>query len=481
MKYSLLLRLVGLLLSGEALLMLPSLGVALIYNEGDAISFGITITLLLLVGMMLIVFNKPSTQELSVREAFSLVGVSWLLFSFFGALPFVFSGHIPNLVDAFFETVSGFTTTGASILKNVELLPHGLIFWRSFTHWVGGMGVLMLTVALIPKLGGRTHNIMRAESPGPSPGKMLPKMQQFALALYIIYFLMTLLLTVLLVICGMSLFDALTHAFGTAGTGGFGIKNASVGYYNSVEIEFVIGLFMLLFGVNFSVYFAIYLRNFKQAFKNTELYTYFGVVFAAIAVITISILPQYPSFGNALRYAAFTVSSIVTTTGFVTADFQQWPLVAHCVILFLMLMGACAGSTGGGIKVVRMVLLGKTVRHDIRRMLHPRSVNNIKLDGNIVEDEVARGVMVFFFSYIAVIVVSTLFISLDNFDLETSISSVISAVSNIGPGLGLAGPTGNYAAFSPLSKLVLSTCMLIGRLEVMPIFMLFTRSLWRKA
>lgn len=481
MKYSLLLRLVGLLLSGEALLMLPSLGVALIYNEGDAISFGITITLLLLVGMMLIVFNKPSTQELSVREAFSLVGVSWLLFSFFGALPFVFSGHIPNLVDAFFETVSGFTTTGASILKNVELLPHGLIFWRSFTHWVGGMGVLMLTVALIPKLGGRTHNIMRAESPGPSPGKMLPKMQQFALALYIIYFLMTLLLTVLLVICGMSLFDALTHAFGTAGTGGFGIKNASVGYYNSVEIEFVIGLFMLLFGVNFSVYFAIYLRNFKQAFKNTELYTYFGVVFAAIAVITISILPQYPSFGNALRYAAFTVSSIVTTTGFVTADFQQWPLIAHCVILFLMLMGACAGSTGGGIKVVRMVLLGKTVRHDIRRMLHPRSVNNIKLDGNIVEDEVARGVMVFFFSYIAVIVVSTLFISLDNFDFETSISSVISAVSNIGPGLGLAGPTGNYAAFSPLSKLVLSTCMLIGRLEVMPIFMLFTRSLWRKA
>ncbi len=475
------LRALGVLLCSEAVLLAPSLAVSLIYREGDAPAFLITLALLLVCGLPLMLLLRPSKRQLQARDGFALVGGGWVLLSAFGALPFVFTGAIPSYVDAFFETVSGFTTTGASILRNVEALPHGLLFWRSFTHWVGGMGVLVLTIAILPQLGSRNMEILRAESPGPSPEKLVPRLRETAKLLYLIYLGMTVLMAGLLLLTRMPLFDALVNTFATAGTGGFAVLNASIGGYNNFWAELIIGAFMLLFGVNFAVYFSFLVRRYKKAVRNEELLLYVGIVAVSILIITLNILPGYKGFLNALRYAAFQVSSVITTTGFATANFDQWPTLSKSVLLCLMIIGACAGSTGGGIKVSRLLLLTKTFRRDLSAILHPRLVRPIIVDGKRVEEDTLRSVLVFFFGYVSVIIVATLVVSANGFDFISTFTAVISATGNIGPGLGMIGPVGNYADFSNLSKLTLSMCMLIGRLEIMPILLLLTPSLWRRA
>jgi len=401
--------------------------------------------------------------------------------SFFGALPFVISGAIPSAIDAFFEASSAFSTTGASIARNVEALPKGVLFWRSFAHWMGGMGVLVLMIAILPSVKANTFQIMKAESPGPAPGKFVPKIGQVAKILYSIYIAMTALEILLLFAGGMSLYDSLIHAFGTASTGGFSNKNASVGAFNSVYIDVVITVFMFLFGINFTLYYSMLKGNIRSALRDGELRFYFGIVVAAIILIAINIYGTvFQSIGEALRYSSFQVSSIITTTGFTTTDFTKWPIFSQCILAVLMLIGASAGSTGGGIKCIRIVLLFKIIKREIYKIIHPRSVQTVKINGKTVDEEMLSGVMAFFFAYVAVLILSIIVVSLDNIDMVTISTAVISCLSNIGPGLGAVGPAGNYADFSNISKLVLSLCMIIGRLEIYPILLLFVPTFWKR-
>ncbi len=480
MRYRPVLRALGLLLMGEAVFMVPSLIISLIYGDNDHMAFIYSIIILAVIGFIPSFTIKNKVTQLYTREGFALVGLGWILLSLFGMLPFIFSGVITNPIDALFETVSGFTTTGASILSAIEGLPHGILFWRSFTHWVGGMGVLILTIALLPQMGLKNMEVLKAESPGPTPEKLVPRIRDTAKMLYLIYLGMSLILFILLVCFGMKPYDAAVNTFGTAGTGGFSILNASIGGYNNPAFEVIIGIFMLLFGVSFSVYFMIVMRQWKRALKNQEMIFYFCIAVAATVFITIDIFPRYANFWESLRYSFFQVSSVMTTTGYATTDFNQWPVFSKCLLLFLMLIGASAGSTGGGVKVVRLLASIKVVRRELYMFLHPRSVRVVSLNKKALDDSTVRSVLAFMFLYILIILMAALLVALDGFDFETTLSSVVACISNIGPGMQLVGPMGNYADFSILSKIVLSFCMLIGRLEIMPILLLFSPSLWRK-
>lgn len=480
MNIKLTLKTIGQVLLVESALMLIPLVVALLCGGGDAMAILISLVITAAAGELLSLL-RPRSDNLRAREGFAVVALGWILVSFFGCLPFRLHGCIPKLVDAYFETVSGFTTTGATILTDVEVLPKGLMFWRSFSHWVGGMGVLVLSLALLPKMGARSIHLMRAESPGPAVYKLVPRVGNNAKILYYLYISLTAAMLVCLLLTGMNLYDALIHTFGAAGTGGFSNYNASVGAFDSPAAEIIIGVFMALFGVNFSIYYYILRRNWGAVKHNSELWTYLAIMLVSSVVIAVNILPMYGhNFFTSLRYSFFQVSSIMTTTGYATADFDLWPQLSRTLLTALMLVGASAGSTGGGLKVVRMQLLVKSGIREIRHTVHPRSVNTIKMDGRTVSDSVLNGVQSFFFMYILVLIVSVLLISFDGYDLETNLTAVLSALSNIGPGFNLVGPTRNFSIFSDFSTFVLSMDMLIGRLEIFPMLMLAAPSAWRQ-
>ena len=472
------LRTLGYVLGAESALLLLPLLVAALYRE-DPVPFLIP---LLALGVCALALCRIRVKEKTIyaREGFLIVSLSWILVSLAGAVPFVLGGAIPSYVDAVFETVSGFTTTGASILTDVESLPRGLLFWRSFTHWIGGMGVLVFIMAVLPLANDRSMHVMRAEVPGPAVGKMVPRARDTAMWLYGIYLGLTLLEVVFLLAGGMPLFDSLVNTFGTAGTGGFAIKNASIGFYNSAYVDGVITVFMLLFGINFNLDFLLLMRDFKQVLKSEELRVYLGVALTAMLLIALNILPQYGGFGVAFRYSAFQVSSIMTTTGFATADYTLWPTFSQTILFLLMILGACGGSTGGGLKVSRAIILVKSLGREVVRLVHPRAVSTVRLDGKRVEAQTVRDVGVFFIAYMFIIAVMTLLISLDGFGFATTFSAVTACMSNNGPCLGAVGPMGNFADFSLASKLLLSLTMLLGRLEIFPLVLFFTPVLYEK-
>ncbi len=473
-------RLLGRLLLMEAALMLPSLLVALIYGQGDALAFLETIAVTATCGVLLSQLLRTDRQDLTARDGMAVAGLSWVILSFFGALPFVLSGAIPHVVDAYFEAVSGFTTTGSTILTEIEHLPKGVLFWRSFTHWIGGMGVLVFTLAVLPRLSGRTSHLARAESPGPTFTKLLPKMSDTAKALYLLYFALSLLECVCLLLAGMNLYDALIHTFGTAGTGGFSNYNASVGAFHSPLIEWIIGVFMMLFGVNFAMYFHLWRREKEPVLHSEELRAYLLMVLLATALITCTILPQYPGFFDALRTAFFQVTSIISTTGFATADFNFWPLLARTLLLLCMCIGACAGSTAGGFKTSRMLLLGKSAYRDLEHTLQPRKVAVVRFEGKAVQESTLTQVGVYLSLWVALAVGGTLLLSIRQTDFVTAFTAVLTTLSNVGPGLNGVGPTENFAFFSPAAKLLLSLLMLAGRLEIYPVLLLFSPNVWRK-
>ena len=478
MNYGIIKYIVGWTLILEAALMVPSAIVALIYGEAAVWDFVETIGLCFLAGMAL-KLKKPGSQVFFIREGFVSVALSWVALSVMGGLPFVFSGAIKNPVDALFETVSGFTTTGASILSSVEDLPRSILFWRSFTHWIGGMGVLVFLLTLIPMSGGFHMNIMKAESPGPSVSRLVPKVRSTAKILYGIYIGMTVLEIILLLIGRMPLFDALTLSFGTAGTGGFGIRNDSIAGY-SVYHQVIITIFMILFGVNFNAYFFILMGKARQAFQIEEVKGYLAIILVSALVITANIWQLYGSVAVAFQQAAFQVASIITTTGYATANFDLWPQVSRTILVMLMFVGACAGSTGGGIKVSRFLILIKTVRKELLQYLHPKSVKRIKMDGKAIEHEVVRSTNVFMVTYVLIFAFSILFLAFDNLDLVTNFTAVAATLNNIGPGLELVGPSANFAVFSDGAKLILIFDMLAGRLELFPLLLLFVRDTWKK-
>lgn len=467
----------GRILLVEAGLLTLPLAVALLYRE-PAMPWLITMAALVVCGALLS-FRKPERTALYAKDGFAAVALVWLLMSAFGALPFVLSGDILHYVDAFFETVSGFTTTGASILPAVEPLSRGSLFWRSFTHWVGGMGVLVFVMAILPMSDGHTMHILRAEMPGPTAGKLVSRMSDTAKILYGIYFVMTAVMILLLVLGGMDLFDACIHAFGTAGTGGFSSRNASIGAYRSVYIDVVTGVGMLAFGVNFNLYFFLLVRRFREVLRSEELWVYLGIVAVSTAAIAANILSLYDSVGTALRHAFFQVSSVITTTGYATVDFGQWPVFSKTVLVLLMFVGGCAGSTAGGLKVTRIVTLAKAAVMDMRKMLHPNAVINVRMEGRALPEKQVRGVQAYLSIYILILGGSWLLLSLAGFDELTTFTSVVTCINNVGPGLNMVGPTGNFSFFAPWAKLLLSFDMLAGRLELFPMLLLFTPSIWR--
>jgi len=469
---------IGRILLVEAVLMLLPGLVALLYGE-PLRPFLLTAFLLAAVGALLGA-RRPARTTIFARDGFAVVALAWLLMSAFGALPFVFSGDIPRFVDAFFETVSGFTTTGASILTAVEPLSRAGLFWRSFTHWVGGMGVLVFVMAVMPMSGGQGMHLMRAEVPGPSVGKLVSRMGDTAKILYGIYAAMTVILIALLLLGGMDLFDACIHAFGTAGTGGFSCRNLSVGAYNSAYFDVVIGIFMLAFGVNFNLYYFLLIRKFRDVFRSEELRVYLLIVAAAVIAIAVNVTEMYGSFALSLRHAFFQVSTIITTTGYATVDFNLWPTFSKGILVVLMFVGACAGSTGGGIKVARLVILGKASLADMKKMLHPNAVTAVRFEGKPLTERNVRSVYQYLAVYILLFVLSFLLLSLEGFDLVTTFTALAACINNIGPGLEVVGPMGNYAAFSTAGKLLLSFNMLLGRLEIFPMLLLFAPSIWRR-
>lgn len=478
MNHSIILYIIGWILKLEAAFMLLPCATALIYQEPSGLSFLITMALCLAIGIPLTI-RKPESKIFYLREGYVSVSLSWIILSIFGAIPFVLSGVTQNPMDALFETVSGFTTTGASILPDVEAVPHCILMWRSFTHWIGGMGVLVFLLILLPMTGGSRMNLMKAESPGPSVGRLVPKVKSSARILYSIYFVLTILEFVFLLLGRMPLFDALTTAFGTAGTGGFGIRGDSIASY-SPYIQIVITIFMILFGVNFNIYFLLLHKKWKQAFTNTEIICYLAIIAASIAVISFNIRSLYASTGESIRHAAFQVGSIITTTGFATTDFNQWPSLSCTILVILMFVGACAGSTGGGIKISRFLILFKSIRKELQSYLHPRCVSKVTIDGKRVEHEVIRATNVFLIAYLMIFAFSILLISIDNYDLVTNFTAVAATLNNIGPGLSMVGPVENFAFFSNGTKLVLIFDMLIGRLEIFPVLLLFLRQTWKK-
>ncbi len=470
---------IGLVLLCMAALMVLPLIVTVIYEGSDFWSFVISIAVTAVVGFALFLL-RPKTTRIFAREGFLIVALSWLSLSAFGALPFVISGAIPNYVNAIFESASGFTTTGASILTEIESLPKGILFWRSFTHWIGGMGVLVFVMAILPLAGGRSMHVMRAEVPGPIVSKLVPQIRNTAIILYMIYIVLTLLETVVLLLCDLPLYDSLVHAFGTAGTGGFSTKNASIAAYANPNVEIVITVFMLLFGINFNLYFLIILGQISKALLDEELRVYLGIVFLSIAAISVNIYHMYENVGETVRIAAFQVATIITTTGYATSDFNVWPEFSRTLLVLLMFIGACAGSTGGGLKISRFIILLKNAMCSLRSQLFPRSVNIVRLQGRKVENGTVLEVGNYFVLYMFIMLGSFLLISLDGFTFESSFTAVIACLNNIGPGLGMVGPIGNYSEFSYMSKIILTLNMIIGRLEIYPIMLLFTPAAWRK-
>ena len=479
MNYSMIVYIIGWILAVEAALMVPSGVVAIIYGETVGWVFAATITLCLALGLPLI-RRMPKNRVSYLKEGSVTVAASWIIMSIMGAVPFVLSGAIPHPVDALFETVSGFTTTGSSILASVEELPYCILFWRSFTHWIGGMGVLVFLLCLLPLTGsGYSMNLMRAESPGPAVSKLVPKVRETAKMLYGLYIFLTLLQLGLLLLGRMPLFDALCITFGSAGTGGFAIKNDSMGSYTIYQ-QAVTTIFMILFGVNFNVYFLFYMRKPKEAFRCEEARWYLAIIAASTLIITFFIRDSFENLALAFHHAAFQVGTIITTTGFATVDFNLWPAVPRTILVTLMLIGACAGSTGGGIKVSRIVILFKSVLLEMRRNLHPNVIQKVKFEGHVMERTTLRSVMIFFAAYAFIFAVSTLLIAVDNYDLTTNFTAVAATLNNIGPGLELVGPTQNFGHFSTFSKLVLTFDMLAGRLEIFPLLLLFHRDTWRR-
>ncbi|MCQ2515794.1 MAG: TrkH family potassium uptake protein [Saccharofermentans sp.] len=462
----------------EGILMLLPCAVSVFYGDGEGLTYAIIASILIIAGFIGCKF-VPKNQTIYVKEGFAATGFTWILMSIVGCLPFVFSGEIPSFTDALFETVSGFTTTGASILSNVEGLSHTALFWRSFTHWIGGMGVLVFLLAIIPMSGGSNINLMKAESPGPSVGKLVPRIRRTAFILYAIYLVMTIIETIFLLCGGLNLFDSLCIAFGTAGTGGFAVRNDSFMSYGPA-IRWIVSVFMLLFAVNFNAYYYVLLKEIKKAITMEEVRTFFLIVLAAIAVVFVSILDMYANAFDALTDAVFQIGTVVSTTGFGSADFDLWPTAAKFTLCFMMFMGACAGSTGGGIKVSRMVLLFKTIRQELASMIHPKMVRRITLDKRVVDDEVIRSTNAFLATYAGIFLISMFLVSFNGYDLTTTFTSVLATLNNIGPGLALVGPTCNYGFFSVFSKYVLIFDMLAGRLELFPILIIFNPSIYKK-
>lgn len=476
-------RTVGLILLITGIFQLFPLLIAVIDHEPrNILAYIESLCLILLVGSALLLFSRGGNRMFSAQEGFAATGLSWIFMSAFGALPFFLSGQIPSYVDAFFEMVSGFTTTGASILTDVEALSRCNLFWRSFSHWLGGMGVLVFLLAVVPgarKNGGTGIYLMRAESPGPSVDKLTPHLRQTAMILYGIYILLTALCIVCLLLGGMPVFDSFCIAFGTAGTGGFAIKNSSMGGY-SYFLQTVVTVFMFLFGVNFSLYYMLLLRKFKAVFKNEELRLYFGIAASSIVLIAINISCMYNTVYEAVHHAAFQVVSIMTTTGYGTVDFEQWPAFSKAILLSLMFIGASAGSTGGGLKVSRVLLLMKSIRRTIRKALHPRRVQPVYMDGRAVSEEVCDNVNAYLAIYCVILVLSFAIISVDGFSIGTNFSAVASCFNNIGPGFELVGATQNFSIYSDLSKIILSLDMLLGRLEIIPLLLLLSPDTWSR-
>lgn len=467
-----------------ALLCVPFI-LAVFFREDTIFAYGITLLIIVALSAPFVI-KKPKNRELRAREGFVTVALAWIMLSLFGCLPAFISGYIPKFFDSLFEIASGFTTTGATILPNIEAFPRSLLFWRSLTHWIGGMGVLVFVIAIIPKSDANIIHLFLAESPGPQAGKLVSKLKFTARILYGIYIGMTVLEIILLLIGKMPLFDSFIHAFGTAGTGGFSNKNLSIAAYDSTYIDIVITVFMLLFSVNFNIYYLILIGNFRQAIKSEELRVFFGIVLVSTAVITTSLLVGqiYASFGDALKHSAFQVASIISTSGFVTTDFTHWPVLPQIVLFLLFFVGACAGSTGGGLKVSRVIILLKTSFRELKRSLSPRTVVNVKFEGKPLDASIYNGVMAYFVLYITIFIVSALLLSFAPNVTSTNylhnFTAVASCLNNVGPGFGAIGPYGNFADFNIFSKIVLIFDMLAGRLELLPMLLLFNPKVWRK-
>ena len=478
MNYSIVLYILGCVLKFEsAFLVLPAL-VGLIYREHASVSYLAVAVLCLILGVLL-THKKPRSTNLYTREGFVAVALSWIIMSIFGAIPFVLTGDIPFYVDALFETISGFTTTGSSILTDVESISKASLFWRSFSHWIGGMGVFVFIMAILPMMGGSTMNLMKAESPGPSVSKLVPHVKDTAKILYGIYIAITICEATILRALGMPLFDSLTTTFGTVGTGGFGIRNDSIASY-SPAIQITITVFMILSGINYTAYFYILTGKIKELFKIEEVRWYLAIIFGSVAVITWNVRSLYPTFSETLRHAFFQVGSIITTTGYATTDFDLWPALSKTLLVTLMFIGACAGSTSGGMKVSRILILLKTIRKELSLIIHPRQVKKIRMDGHPVDHETLRSANVFLVVYFVLLLTSMLLISVDEFDFTTNFTSVVTMLNNIGPGLNLVGPTQNFSIFSPFSKFILMFDMLAGRLELFPMMILLMPSTWKR-
>lgn len=479
MNYQIVFYMIGRILQIEAALLTLPILTSVIYREKCFFALLISAFIALSAGFLLTKLFKKKDSMIYVKEGMTIVALAWILMSVVGALPFVISGEIPSFFDAFFETVSGFTTTGASILTDVESMSKGLLFWRSFTHWIGGMGVLVFIMAIFPQESGRSIHIMRAEMPGPIVGKLVPKIRETAKILYLIYVFMTIIEITLLCIGKMPLFESIVHTFGTAGTGGFGVRADSIRSY-SPYLQWVITIFMLLFGINFNLYYLILAKKLKTALKSSELWCYLAIVAISTAAITVNIYSQYSSASEAIRHSSFQVASIMTTTGYATTDFNLWPDFSKALLLVLMFIGGCAGSTAGGLKVSRVILLAKAAFRDLKHTLHPRSVESVKFEGKKVDSKTINGVTTYFALYSVILITIFLLLSIDKYDFETSFSATVSCFNNIGPGLGAAGPAANYAGFSDPSKVLLSFAMLLGRLEIYPLLLAFTPTLWKK-
>lgn len=478
MNYRLISQLLGRVLAIESVLLLLPAFVALLYGESP-LPFLYTIIIGAFIAAVLMRF-KPVSRELYALEGFVVVALAWILMSVIGALPFLISGEIPSFVDAFFETVSGFTTTGSTVLTDIEGMGKGTMFWRCFTNWIGGMGVLVFMMFVLPLNEEHSMHILRAEMPGPIIGKLVPKVQSTAKILYIIYTVMTLVIVVLLMLGGMNLYDALVHAFSTAGTGGFSNYANSVAHFNSAYIDYVIGIGLLFFGVNFNLYFLILIGKIREAIKNEELLWYVGIVLSSSVVIAMFLIEDYGTFGTAFRYAFFQVSSIITTAGHITANYDLWPMFTQCILFLLMFTGACAGGTNGGIKLSRVLIAFKTLKNDVIKQIRPREVNTVKLNGEVVERKTQHTTTVFIVLYVFIVIAATLLVAFDDFTFSETFIAVVSCMGNIGPGTGVCGPAGSFAPFSDFSTFVLSMCMLIGRLEIFPMLVLFMPLSWKK-
>lgn len=470
---------IGQIIKLEAVLLVLPLAVSIIYRERCALSFLITALAALFVGFAVTLISKPGNRLIYAKEGFVIVALAWLALSAIGAVPFVLSGEVRSYADAFFETVSGFTTTGASVLTDVEGMSHGLLFWRSFTHWVGGMGVLVFITAIIPSVCDRSIHILRAEMPGPVMGKLVPKLKQTAKILYLIYIVMTVLEMILLLCGGMSLFDSALHSFATAGTGGFGIKGDSIASY-SPYLQWVIAVFMFLFGINFNIYYLLLVRRFRSVLKSTETWCYIAICLISVSIITGNIYSIYGNLSDSVRASAFQVASLVTTTGFSTADFNLWPGLSKGILFILMFIGGCAGSTAGGLKVSRVVMMIKMIRREFMKMIHPRSVSAVRIEGKKVDDTTLNGVNVYFALYMVIYFAVFLLLCLEPFDFETNFTAVAACYNNIGPGFGAVGPMGSFSGYSAFSKIVLSATMLLGRLEIYPLLFALIPSTWTK-